>query len=208
MSASRHNRPPFVVVEGLDGVGKSTLARGLAHALDAELLSTPPSSLGDVRAAADTAFARCPDAMELFYAATVAAASCDIRRILCGGRPVVLDRYLLSTLVYAELRARPLPLADLAGRLAVPDLTLLCVAPLPERRLRMERRGTEALPHDAMTLSEAGHAAGLRGYRNQAAHEVAGRLVELDLGALDADAALARATELVVGVRAEQLWRA
>ena len=39
----------FIVIEGLDGTGKSTIAKTLATALNAELLATPDASLKKAR---------------------------------------------------------------------------------------------------------------------------------------------------------------
>lgn len=201
---TRTSSPPsFVVVEGLDGVGKSTLAAALAQALGAELLATPPEELRQVRGAVDASFARSALARQLFYAATVADASDRVRALLRRGRPVVLDRYLLSTLVYAELvsGARALALDDLAARIAAPDATLLCVAPLAARKARLEARGAPLLAHDALTATPEGHEAGMAAYRRRRRHPAAGRMAELDLGRLAPAEAVRRALRIVRSAR-------
>lgn len=83
----------FIVLEGLDGVGKSTLTAGLAQHLRAALWKPPGEELSSVRAVIDQELSRDPLSGPLFYAATIAEASVKIRAELARGRDVVCDRY-------------------------------------------------------------------------------------------------------------------
>ena len=73
-------RPPgrLLVLEGLDGSGKTTLARALADHLGAVPCTTPDPRLRAVRQVVDEALAADPLAGPLFYASTVLAASAQI----------------------------------------------------------------------------------------------------------------------------------
>lgn len=142
MSPSRlaPTKPVVVVVEGLDGTGKSTAARLLADRLGAELVQTPPAELQDVRSLIDDALRPSPLARKLFYAATVALASDEARRNLAAGRSTVIDRYWLSTLAYGELLGADTSLAAVGAALLRPTLTLLLEAPTAVRLGRMRQR--------------------------------------------------------------------
>ena len=197
------SKPCFVVLEGADGVGKSTLALEVAARLDAVLLSTPPRELAAVRGAVDAAFEDCPLARQVWYAATVLSASSRARQLLEHGRSVVLDRYWLSTRCYAQVTGRALELPEVQDALTTPDLTVYLHAPLAVRRRRVGRR-TCLQPHDRMTLSEEGHARLDAAYRGGASLPVVGRWLALDAGALGSD----ELAEAVVEVLSGERWAA
>lgn len=145
------------VVEGNNGVGKSTVARYLAGRLDAELFHFPPEFVRfRERAALDT---RVPPVARLLYylAATVELSEMVVAAQAHGH--VVCDRYLagpLSLLVadgsLAESDVRRLA-APLAGGLRSPALTLLIVADHAECRRRIGARPPDELtPVQKLTL--------------------------------------------------------
>lgn len=138
-------RGRLIVVEGLDGVGKSTLSRGLAEALGAAWRTTPSEALRAHRAPFDAAFAGLPGASHLFYAATVVAASAEAERLRDAGRDVVFDRYWGTTRAYARAAGSPWALDEVERRLPPADLTLLVDLPEDERRRRLLARGATAL---------------------------------------------------------------
>ena len=174
------NRPVFIVFEGLDGTGKSTVARGVAEALRAEFLTTPSPELREYREAIVASFGDCQEAAQLFYLATVFDASRRVKSLLAAGRSVVLDRYFLSTQAYAAFRGSVLGL-DHVGDLLVPaTLTVILHAPLDVRVARVTRRGESAADRETLTLAadrrlHAEHAARLH-------LSVAGRVLRLDSG--------------------------
>jgi dTMP kinase len=145
----------FLVIEGPEGAGKSTLARGLAHRLAARGLT--PVEVREpggtpVAEAARTAFLDpALDAAPLAELFLLLAARADlvarvIRPALAEGRPVVCDRYDLSTTAY-QVAGRGLDAAAVgsANRLAtgglVPDLTLVLDVPAAVGRARQEAVG-------------------------------------------------------------------
>lgn len=135
------SRSLFIVFEGLDGSGKTTVANLTAKALGADLMTTPSPKLRGLREEIIDAYADSQEAAQLFYLSTVFAASREIERYLAAGRSVVLDRYFLSTQAYAELRGSELRLDGLAELLLPADLTVFLDAPLATRRKRIEARG-------------------------------------------------------------------
>ncbi len=133
----------FIVVEGVDGVGKTTLASRLAARLRHEGLDvvevrepggTPVAELARA-AVLDPALDPSPVAeLFLILAARADLVSRTIQPALAAGRIVVGDRYDLSTRAY-QIAGRGLPdeAVSVANNLAtgglVPDLTLVLDAP-------------------------------------------------------------------------------
>lgn len=172
-------KPPFVVLEGLDGSGKSTIARALAQRMGWRFLTTPGEDLRTIRDEVVRALSASPAARQAFYLATVEEASEEIRALRRSGRGVVLDRYLLSTMVYAEQRGGSLRWRELEHRLLAPDLTVFLDLPLAVRRARLAQRGsTDA---DVESLHAAFDAGVRAGYRRWGRHRVAGRFLPLML---------------------------
>lgn len=133
--------PVFIVFEGLDGSGKTTLARLVADALGALYMQTPSETVRVFRDEIIESFTGDQEAAQLFYLSTVFAASTEVERHLGAGRSVVLDRYFLSTQAYAEFRGSKLRLDDFAELLVSADLTVFLDAPLDVRRQRIVERG-------------------------------------------------------------------
>ncbi len=170
--------PIFVVVEGLDGTGKSTLAAQLASALDAPLLRTPPEELACVRATADGVYAHADIATQLFYASTVAYVSDQVRQLRAARRSVVVDRYWLSTVVYAACREECAALDDVASHLQVPDVTVYLETSEPLRRARVHARGCTVADRASFRDGEQ-----LRARYDAALHgPIAGRVLRVHTG--------------------------
>ena len=178
-SIERSSAVPFVVFEGLDGVGKSTTARHFAKVIGAEFLATPDRELAEARRLLEPVFEAHPEARMLWYAATVMRVSDRVKGLLRLGRPVVVDRYFLSTLAYAALRGANLGLTEVEGVLVVPDLTVFLYAPLSVRDSRMRLRSLNST-EDRSTLDAAVDAKLERSFRGYAGRPVAGRFVAVD----------------------------
>jgi transcription elongation GreA/GreB family factor len=117
--------PRVIALEGMDGTGKSTLARALCDTLDACLLRTPPEALAPARPDIDAALAPSAVATQLFYGATVVLASDRARRLLA--RVARRDRSLLALHGGVRRSAGP-PTSTRApsspSSLLAPDLTV------------------------------------------------------------------------------------
>lgn len=181
-------RATFVVVEGLDGVGKSTIATELARRLGAVLMATPPPMVAEPRRLLELAYDEYPLARMLWYASTGAAVSQDVARLVATGQPVVLARYFLSTLVYAAVRGATCTLEEVGRHLLAPDMTVYLYARPEVRAARMGRRG-ENSAEDARTLEPAWDRALDAGYRAFASHPAAGRFLPVDVSEIDPGAA-------------------
>lgn len=170
-----------LVVEGLDGVGKSTFVAALASALGAQVDGTPGAALAAVRACIDE---DCPPLVrQLFYATSVAGASHRMAQARARGEVVVYDRYWASTLAYdAAIRRSGLALAELEVRLTVPDLTVFLDAPLAVRAQRLAGRA-HLTGEDHRTLDPDTDAALRQAYADALARPWAGVVLRLDASA-------------------------
>lgn len=176
------NRGELIVFEGLDGAGKSTAAQAAAKALDAVFMTTPSPRVREYRDDLITGFKGSQEAQQLFYLATVFAASREIAELLAEGRTVVLDRYFLSTQAYAAFRGSGLALDDVQALLVPADLTVFVEAPLETRLSRLAARGMSAA--DRETMSPAANARLLHEHLSRAHLPVVGKLLRLDTSAL------------------------
>lgn len=176
-------KPLFLVVEGLDGAGKSTVVRALSAALGAVELRTPSDALAPVRADILRCLERSPLATTLFYASTVAAAAAEVRELLAAGQSVVMDRYLLSTCAYGQVvrgGEHPAELLDkLVGALLPADVTVYLYASRACRRARILQRG-HLVAEDRLSfelgVAERLHAA----FDRLSAHPLVGRWLPID----------------------------
>jgi thymidylate kinase len=184
-------RGRLIIVEGLDGTGKTTLSQGLAQALGAQWLTTPGHALRQVRNEVDAAYRAHPLAAQLFYASSVVAAGEQAEALCRKGVSVVIDRYWLSTLVYAQVRRRHLALSDVEACLPPADVTLLVELEETVRTQRLLQRGASVL--DRETLHHDTAAKLTRGFRAALRRPVAGRGVVLDVTGLDPSQAVQQA---------------
>ena len=147
----------FIVVEGPEGAGKSTLTRWLTSQLLAEgrrvLTVRQPGGTPIAEAARKLALKskhEITPAAELFLFLAARADLVDrvVRPALEDGQVVLADRYDLSTLAY-QVAGRGLPRAEVeaALRLATggltPDLTLVLDVPVAVGRERQRRAQKE-----------------------------------------------------------------
>jgi len=147
----------FIVVEGPEGAGKSTLTRWLTAQLLADgrrvLTVRQPGGTPIAEAARKLALKskhEITPAAELFLFLAARADLVDrvVRPALDDGQVVLADRYDLSTLAY-QVAGRGLPRAEVeaALRLAtgglIPDLTLVLDVPVAVGRERQRRSRKE-----------------------------------------------------------------
>jgi thymidylate kinase len=171
-------KPTFIVFEGLDGAGKSTCATRLAARTDSVLLTTPCERVRRFRDELLESLGPSQESRQLFYLATVFAASESARTLLAQGKSVILDRYVLSTQSYAAFRGSRLHIDELASQLTPADVTIDLDVPLAQRRARLERRAMTAADHE--TLTAEADARLVREYRKRAHLPAVGRFVCVD----------------------------
>lgn len=143
--------PFFIVLEGLDGVGKSTLARRYAQQYGYQLMTTPGRELLPIRADIISGLGSSETARALFYAATVQAEGEKAYRLAESGENILMDRYRASTIAYAQQRGVTLDLSAALSQAPTPHLSILLTLDEAERQHRLQQRG--CTPEDLETLN-------------------------------------------------------
>ncbi|MDP2270503.1 MAG: AAA family ATPase [Archangium sp.] len=182
-----------MVFEGLDGAGKTTIARSVAEAMNAVYMTTPSPRVRAFRDGLLAALGASQEAAQLFYLATVFAASKEVDAHLISGRSVVLDRYFLSTQAYAEFRGSVLRIDEVQRHLRPADITVFLDAPMDVRRPRIALRGESI--SDRETLNPQADATLRRTHAARAELPVVGRFLAIDAGRLRPDEIVARVLE-------------
>lgn len=113
------NLPKLVVVEGVDSVGKTTLARRLEAELGYSYLYTPQAPLSTIRGMVEemgdinTRF--------FYYLSAVVAVQPQLKEMLASGKRVVIDRYIYSTMAMHSV------LGASVESVSMRDLPILCL---------------------------------------------------------------------------------
>lgn len=136
----------FIVIEGLDATGKSTLAPKLGNRLGATLLQCPPKLEApdlspNLRAHFDN---RPPNQRRPYYRAANLIAS-EMAEVALKVGHVVMDRYWPSTVAFAALDGNSHFVQEWQGsyppELREPDAVILLTVNEENRRRRMRGRG-------------------------------------------------------------------
>ena len=132
------NRGLFIVVEGVDGVGKSTIVKKVANSLGARAIATPGGIWRKYRSLVENAH---PTIRFLYYVISNHFSSFVIRRMLKESH-VICDRFSHSTkahhVAYGSRIARYYPLALMAN--CQPDLVYYLSVSSEEREIRIKNR--------------------------------------------------------------------
>lgn len=123
---------PNVVVEGVDGSGKTTLGKRLAAAFESRYLDAPYESYLQGKGIADRLGGT---ARYEFYRASNQVTSWLLRHVLEG--PVVLDKYQMSTVAFARAMGQS---AIWQEGLWEPDVTIYLAAQPGVRDERLDTR--------------------------------------------------------------------
>ena len=142
----------FVVLEALDCVGKTTLAKNLAEHFNGELRNTPGDTLRQLSPEILESLGGNQIANCLFYASSVFAEGERARELADGGNLVFMDRYWLSTIAYARARGVSVDLSLLEAIVPKPDLTVLLILDEDERQRRL--KSGDATDADRETLDK------------------------------------------------------
>jgi dTMP kinase len=150
------NRGAFIVLEGLDGTGKSTQLARLTKRLAAggrEVVATrEPYDCAPGRKLRELARRHVPVAAEGELALFVEQRRIHVRELVAPARArgaiVVSDRYFLSTVAYQGARGLDPAklLAESEAEFPLPDLALLLVLPPATGLARVASRGGPAEP--------------------------------------------------------------
>ncbi len=182
----------LIVVEGLDGTGKTTLISSLCKELDATLISTPPEMFdsrlfeGELREFFDSA--EQSRRREYYRSANFLAS--ELALIALDKSHVIMDRYWPSTAAFSamdELNPEWEELGRFPKGFVRPDVIILLTVSEEERENRIRNRG-ELLTDEEIRLSsqKEERARVLEGLR-------AFNPIEIDTTHLDAQTVLQRA---------------
>lgn len=172
----------LIVVEGLDGAGKTTLSKSLAAALGAEWTTTPGKALRLLREDIELALDG-PIAHQLFYAASVVSEANAVAPALARGQDVVVDRYWASTVAYAALRGDGADLRSVERSVRAADVTIFLTLREEVRRSRLLQRG--ASPGDVATFDTERRERLKRAFVQALRSPLAGWVVGIDVSELD-----------------------
>jgi dTMP kinase len=146
--------PRFIVVEGLDGTGKSTIAKQLAESLDYQYKKTPSDTFQKARSYFDV-----PEISTLerisFYLADCLKLSMQVQTN--EELFLVVDRYFYSTLAYHLEQDPDLTrcFEPLVKNLRKPDLVILLHTDFEISRRRIQERSATASYEDKFLNREA-----------------------------------------------------
>lgn len=147
----------FIVIEGLDGTGKSTTAKTLAEALGGKFLTTPLDKFKNVRPELEEIYGDESLARQLFYASTAVCSSNRVVEELAKHGCVVIDRYWLSTQVYHSWRTggEHFLLPEVEASILKPDLTVYLNISLEVRIKRLGGRSDNTEEDRLTTVAAA-----------------------------------------------------
>ncbi len=131
----------FIVLEGIDCTGKSTVTKILARMRGGAVYATPPKALAERREEIDRD-ATAEDHYA-FYVHGNEIASAEINSLLATGQDVICDRYWLTTLVYHQAMGVSTQIRDFA-MLRQPDHTFLLTVSRAVQSARFVERGMSA----------------------------------------------------------------
>ncbi len=128
----------FLVLEGADGTGKTTLCGVLAERLEAIPYATPPKKYMELRTRVDKNASA--DEHYRFYRDSIYDASREIGKILKNNGKVVSDRYWLTTYTYHQVMGVSVSKNDFA-LIIQPTLTVILTLNHEVQIERILRRG-------------------------------------------------------------------
>lgn len=164
-------RHKFIIVEGMDGTGKSTVVRQLAQVIGARAVSSVPTVLDPLRPWVDASASL--ETRYAFYRFAVSSMADEVDRLL-RHQPVVCDRWIYSTLAYHAALGLGVDEDEVGGLASMPDHAFLLTAPSATRSTRINARSANSHA-DRLFLDPALGA------------DVAARLVRLGLHRVDTE---------------------
>lgn len=130
----------FIVVEGLDATGKTTLCRKLCESLDCEYLYSVPDEYTRFRESILIPNSG-KESRFLYYLSGVLAQREKIRLILNQNKDVVMDRFIYSTIAYHSAYGVNTDCLDLSKlNIIWPTKTILLTTETDIRKMRLLSR--------------------------------------------------------------------
>mgnify|MGYP003983629241 CR=1 FL=1 len=191
----------FIVIDGLDAVGKTTLTRKLAQTLGAEELKCPPQIVapsllnGDLRKHFDK---QPPTQRRAYYRFANLIAGEQARIAVASGKDVVIDRYWTSTVAFSALDPSSITSDNIDSEyppeMLKPDIVILLTVDETRRTERLRGRGEPVTEEEyKLAHEEAGRKALLQAYRQF-------KPVEVDTSKLDPQGVLNAVLEILATI--------
>ncbi len=149
----------FIVFEGVDASGKSTLAKGLAEKIKGTYYYTPPTILHSIRDFADSSS---PIVRYHYYLLGVYIAIDEIRKLL-QRQHVIADWYIFATLAYHSVLLNTK--LELPKDLLLPDYVIYLTANWDVIDSRLESR-THRSKYEELLFLKKVHKQYLRLFKN------------------------------------------
>lgn len=131
--------PNLVVIEGVDAVGKTTLAQALEKTLGYTYLYTPQAPFDAIRKQVEDM--EDTNARFFYYLASVIAVQPQLKCMLSSGQKVAIDRYIYSTMaMHTVLGAKVESVVMRELPIIWPDVGILLTARTDVRIRRMATR--------------------------------------------------------------------
>lgn len=138
----------FIVIEGIDGAGKTDVSKCVGESLGAVVMATPAPPYSDIREALDDALKENLVARHLFYLSSVAFASGQIMK-LRETKDVICVRWVYTTEAFHLAAGSPVRIDVAALELQKPTHAfLLTISDEKERIRRVSKRGVSL--HDQL----------------------------------------------------------
>lgn len=137
-------RGKFIVIEGLDACGKSTISQKITAYFDAVMLNALPKSIKPwLHTIGKTEH---PEATFSYFTLCNIIKAQEVNSILATGKNVILDRYFYSTYVYHKQMLNgnvPKEMMAIYNELLQPDLVVFLDVPQKIREERIRGRAVE-----------------------------------------------------------------
>lgn len=150
----------FIVIEGLSGTGKTTIAKALAEKIDGLYMKPPIYPLSEIREKIDESFS--DEARALFYLSGIVEISNRIKKVAIQ-QPVVLDKYIYTTLIYPNTKGIKITWPEWAD-IIKPDLAIQLTLNEEIRLTRLKDRGSDLKSNTQLDPTRVAEI--LEGYRN------------------------------------------
>ena len=143
----------MIVIDALDGVGKTTVGHLLAKELGGVFWNTPGPLLRTLSPKILSCFHEHQLSKCLFYTASVLSAGQKARTMVESGTTVIIDRYWLSTISYARARGMDVCLDSIENQIVCPDVSIVLELEESERKARLFARGMTSCDMETLDFS-------------------------------------------------------